>query len=214
MHRNRRLLLPAASVIAVVAVAAPAFAQSPDASGPASSPAASVPAGPAIEVIAGDYHFEGLPTSVPVGTTLTLDNQGAEVHELLIVRKNDGVTQSWDELLALPEEEAFAYVTMVGEMPLFAGPGAKAEGSLVLAQEGDYLAVCFIPQGLTEMPDLSASPDPSASAPAFGPPHAFLGMVQQFTVTPAGTEPGPLPSAAPMGSHGPTGSEAPASVAP
>jgi|GEM_PF-6131932 len=33
-----------------------------------------MPVGPALEVVATDYHFGGLPTTVPVGTTLTLSN--------------------------------------------------------------------------------------------------------------------------------------------
>ena len=40
-------------------------------------------------------------------------NEGAEDHELAIARKNDGVTESFDELLALPEEEAMTKVTFV-----------------------------------------------------------------------------------------------------
>ena len=33
--------------------------------------------------------------------------RGRGLHEIIVVRKNDGVTESFDELLALPEEEAF-----------------------------------------------------------------------------------------------------------
>ena len=198
-----------AAVAMLATLAVPAVAQSPSAAAmpsaaPATSPAASVPVGPAITVVARDYHFEGLPTTIPVGTTISLDNQGQEVHEIIIVRRNDGVTQTWDELLALPEEEAFQYVTMVGQ--LFTGPGTTAEGTIVIGQEGTYLALCFVPQGTTTMPDGSAAPD--ASAPA-GPPHFLLGMIQEFNVTAAGTEPGPLPSAAPAGSMAPGASMAP-----
>ena len=190
---RRSLLSLSATTLLALGLAAPVAAQSP------SAPAASIPAGPAITVVATDYHFGGLPTSVPVGTVLSLDNQGAELHELVLARKNDGVTQSWEELLALPDDQALQYVTLVGDgTPLFAGPGQQAEGTLVLAQEGEYIALCFIPQGMVEVP--TESTDPS-SIPS-GPPHFALGMVQTFTVTAAGTEVGPLPSDMPMGPMG------------
>jgi len=200
---RRSLLTMSGTALLAVAVAAPALAQSPSASA-SMAPAASVPAGPTVAVIATEYHFGGLPTSVPVGTTLTLENQGVELHEMIIARKNDGVTQSFEELLALPNDEALAYVTPME--PLFAAPGEVAEGSIVLTQEGEYIALCFVPQGMAALPDPSASPDP---AWATAPPHFALGMVQTFTVTAAGTEVGPLPSAAPMGSMAPAASTAP-----
>ena len=119
-------------------------------------------------MIAKDYSFNGLPTSVPAGTSLTLTNEGAELHEMIVVRKNDGVTESFDELLALPEEEALTKVTTVGV--LFAAPGETASmgmgatgapsamTSIALGEEGEYFALCFIPQGTTEMPDFAAAP--------------------------------------------------------
>jgi hypothetical protein len=74
--------------------------------------------------------------------------------------------------------------------------------AIALTDEGEYLAICFIPQGTTEMPDFSAEAPPSADAAAAsaapqGPPHFLLGMVQEFTVTAAGSEIGPVPSGAP-----------------
>jgi hypothetical protein len=161
-------------------------------------------------VTGSEYAFGDLPTSVPVGTSLAFMNTGAEAHELLVARKNDGVTESWDELIAMPEEEAFAKVTTLG--PLFANPGETAAfgigptgptpmTALTLEQQGDYIALCFIPQGTTELPDFSAeaaapaSPDASASQAPQGPPHFVLGMRQEFTVTDTDSSPGPIPSA-------------------
>lgn len=192
MIQRRSMLTLAASAILAATVAVPAVAQSPSA--PA---AASIPAGPSIAVVGTDYHFGGLPTTVPVGTVISFENQGAELHEIVVFRKNDDVTQSFEELLQLPDDQALQYVTMVGEMPLFAAPGATAEGTLTIAQEGEYIALCFVPQGFTELPAPDASIDPALMA---APPHFALGMVQTFTVTPAGTEVGPLPSEMPMGS--------------
>jgi hypothetical protein len=168
--------------------------------------------GPVIDVTAVDYAFENLPTSVPSGTSLTLTNGGQELHEMIVVRKNDGVTESFDDLLALPEEEALQKVTTVGV--LFAAPGESASmgigasgapeplTSIALTEEGEYFALCAIPQGTTEMPDFGATPmesgAPAGSMAPQGPPHFVLGMRQAFTVTAAGSSPGPLPSAAPV----------------
>ncbi len=196
IKRRTLIMLPAAAMLAAT-LAGPVTAQSPSAH--AVAPAASVPTGPAITVVAKDYHFEGLPTTVPVGTVLTLDNQGTEVHELIVVRRNDGVTKTWDELLALPGDEADQYVTFIGgPEPLFALPGQTAQGSLVIAQPGDYFALCFVPQGTTSFDTPSMAP--GASAAPQGLPHFMLGMRQTFTGTEAGTTPGPLPSPAPMAS--------------
>lgn len=195
---TRRSLLPIVSAALIAtAIAVPAFAQD-------AAPSGEPPAGPAITVVATEYHFGDLPTTVPAGTVLSFDNQGDEIHELLVARKNDDVTQSWEELIQLPEDEALQYVTFVGDMPLFAGPGEMAEGTLVIPSEGEYIALCFIPQGMTEIPADDADP----SAIPSGPPHFALGMVQTFTATAAGTEPGPLPSEMPM-SGMPEGSPAP-----
>lgn len=200
---------------------APTESTPPAASTGPSTPAES-PAGSSITVEGYDYYFEGLPTSVPVGTSIGFTNAGAEVHMIAVARKNDDTSESWDELLALPEEEALAKVTQVGF--LVAAPGGTAEGSFTLDQEGDYFAACFIPQGTTEMPPTGspapdASGDPAAPADTHpsgapeGVPHFRLGMRQAFTVTAAGTEPGPLPSAMPGASQQPgasMGAESPA----
>ena len=78
MNIRRSLLALSVTALVAAAVAAPAMAQSPA----ASAVAPSLPAGPAITVVAAEYHFGGLPTTVPVGTTLSLSNQGKELHEL------------------------------------------------------------------------------------------------------------------------------------
>jgi hypothetical protein len=167
--------------------------------------------GPLITVTAYEYGFGDLPTSVPAGTSLGLTNIGAELHEMILVRKNDGVTESWDELLAMPEEEAFQKATALG--PLFAAPGETAAigigatgpepmSAITVELEGDYIALCFIPQGMTELPDFSAESGASPAASAAvepapeGPPHFVLGMRQEFTVTSVGSSPGPVPSVA------------------
>jgi uncharacterized cupredoxin-like copper-binding protein len=125
-----------------------------------------------IAVTATNYAFDGLPAEVEAGvTSFELTNDGQDVHELLLVRKNDGVTQSAEELLALPEDEAMSLTTMVGS-PAFAPPGE--EGHMVVDLEpGAYVAACFIPMGMTS----------TDGPPPEGPPHAMQGMVTEFTVS-------------------------------
>ena len=78
-------------------------------------------------VDAADYSFAGLPDEMDAGVvSFELTNGGTEVHEMVLLRKNDGVTESFDELLALPEEEAMEKVTMVG----LAGPVPPGEPAL------------------------------------------------------------------------------------
>jgi uncharacterized cupredoxin-like copper-binding protein len=123
-------------------------------------------------VTASDYAFEGLPADLGAGpTSFELTNEGEELHELVLARKNDGVTLSAEELLALPEEEAMNNVTPVGS-PAFAAPGDS--GYLVVDLEpGDYVGLCFIPVGMTS----------EDAPPPEGPPHAMQGMVAEFTVS-------------------------------
>ena len=45
-------------------------------------------------------------------------------------------------------------------------------------KKGEYIAICFIPQGTTELPDFEAPPPsgaPAASGAPQGPPHFVLG---------------------------------------
>jgi hypothetical protein len=122
-----------------------------------------------IEVTAIDYGFEGLDDTEagPASFEFTNDSD-KEFHELALARKNDGVTETAEELLALPEEEAMEKVTIVGGT--FAEPGDS--GYLVADLEaGDYVAVCFIPVG--------ATPENEEGS---GPPHFTQGMVTEFTV--------------------------------
>ena len=168
-----------------------------------------------LEVEAADYSFKGLPPEVEAGPAIiTFTNVGEEVHEIAMARINNGVTETVAELLELPEEEALSKITPVGGG--FGLPGATTYAVVDLGEPGDYVATCFIPEGLT--PDVMAqmeemesegagepegtSPEetddtspagtegaegttPEGSGPMaeLGPPHALLGMVQEFTVT-------------------------------
>jgi hypothetical protein len=183
-----RLAGPAVAMLALILGEGAALAQSP-----MPQPSGDVaPSGPVTSVVGTEYAFSGLPDNVPAGTTFAFENQGAELHQFLVVRKKEGVTESWDELLALPEAEANSKVTFIGD--LIAGPGKTSPSTFAITEPGDYFAVCFIPQGATHDPTVSfdpmAAPDASMVAPSGEPvggtPHAFLGMRQEYTVTPAG----------------------------
>ena len=209
MSRSRTLALVGAAALLLVS-AAPVVAQ---------DDATTDMDAMSIDVGGVEYAFTGLPTSVPVGTELTFTNNGAELHELVLLRFADGVTESLEELFAMDAEGrdpmAEGLITMVGDgQPLIAIPGQTAEGSLTLEEEGRYLALCFVPSGLDfgTLEELGVDPstlgpdtDPSTLSPeaqAFlaeveaNPTHMEQGMIQELIVTAEGTEVGPMPEAA------------------
>ncbi len=120
-------------------------------------------------VTASDYEFAGLPDTAKAGPTgIKLVNEGKEMHHIVFLRMNDGVTLSADELVALPEAEARTKATVVGET--FAMPG-KSDTAFFDLKPGRYAAVCFIPKG---------SKDGHEGA---GPPHFVEGMIDETTVS-------------------------------
>jgi len=152
------------------------------------------PVGHTIEVVGVEYAYAGLPSSVPVGSSLTFTNAGAEVHELALFRVGDDVTMSLDELLMLEDPVAMGLAEMASELPLLAGAGSVAEGALTIERAGRYVAVCLIPQGLTDASlfdglepddDLADLPIELQELYLTKPPHALLGMVVEFEVTPS-----------------------------
>ena len=142
-----------------------------------------------VDAIASEYQFQGVPSEIPVGPTIfSLENAGEQVHELIVMRINDDVTMSVEELLALPEEEAMSMVTPAAFA--FAFPGTVASSTADLTA-GRYFALCFLPVGAT--PDVLAQLEelgvdgPEDTIPAdagleLGPPHFTEGMLLEFTV--------------------------------
>ena len=129
-----------------------------------------------------EYAFGGLPAELPAGPIIiSLENIGEQVHELILIRVNDDVTLTLDELLALPEEESNTMATPVGF--LFAFPGTAFDTVLDLTP-GRYVALCFLPEGATpEIISQMGGPEDTAPPGAeLGPPHFTLGMVQEITV--------------------------------
>jgi uncharacterized cupredoxin-like copper-binding protein len=128
-----------------------------------------------IEVSGVEYAFENLPTTLDAGrTSFAFTNEGEEVHEMVLFRINDDVTESIEELLALPEEEAFSKATFAGVT--FSAQGGTDTETIELTP-GRYGAVCFLPVGTMDMSELEGEEEPA------GPPHFTAGMVAEFTVT-------------------------------
>ncbi len=117
-------------------------------------------------ITAVDYAFEGVPASLPAGTSsFALVNESeSEEHEMVVVRKADGVDLTWQEIFDLPEEEVETKFEFKGVA--FAPPGGES-GTLMELTPGDYAMVCFIPVGGGEE----------------GPPHFSQGMIAEFAVS-------------------------------
>jgi uncharacterized cupredoxin-like copper-binding protein len=175
---------PAASAAASPAASASASAAAPSDGSPSASASASAPASGSasadITVTAVDFAFENVPAEIPSGATRALTNSGQEVHEMVVVRKLPTTTQSFEELLAMPQDQALGLVQDIGVA--FAEPGATSTEVVTTGEAGDYLMVCFIPAGTTSLPSI----DPASSEmPSLGTgaPHFTLGMLKEFTVT-------------------------------
>lgn len=120
-----------------------------------------------VKVTGVDYAFQGIGSELKAGKTYLAFTNGSthdEPHEIVVIRKKDGVTDSFDQLLALPEEQAMSKVDMVTST--FAMPGGK-NGITTDLKAGDYIAICFIPVGGGEQ----------------GEPHFMHGMKQEFEVS-------------------------------
>jgi hypothetical protein len=133
-----------------------------------------------LDVTTKEYSFEGLPQEVAAGPSLiTMDNQGAEFHEVILFKVNDGVTDTAIDLLSLPDEEFESKMSFAGATM---GPPGEPSMGVARLTPGRYLAVCFLPQGATpEMMEQMDGPDSSLPEGA-GPPHFMAGMVQEFNV--------------------------------
>jgi uncharacterized cupredoxin-like copper-binding protein len=118
-----------------------------------------------VEVKGIDYGFEGVPAEMKAGVTnFSFENvSNREMHEMVIVKKKDGVTESMDELIKMGPA-AFEKVEV--KNVAFAEPGKKG-GAVVDLEAGEYGMVCFIPVGGAEN----------------APPHAVHGMVAEFIVS-------------------------------
>lgn len=125
-----------------------------------------------VDAVTTDYAFGGIAETYESGpVSFEVSNEGKELHEMIVLRINDGVDKSAAEILALPEAEARDSVEMMGMLDPLA-PG-DSDYVVVDLKPGRYIATCFLPKGATSM---------DAMESADGQPHAALGMVQEFTV--------------------------------
>lgn len=126
-------------------------------------------------VTAVEYAFEDTPETLSAGINgFEFDNQGNEVHEMILFRINDDVDETVEELLALPEEEAMTKTRFIGVA--FAAPGGSDTTFLEL-EAGRYAMLCFVPVGTVDMSALEGEEMPE------GQRHFTQGMVAQFEVT-------------------------------
>ncbi len=141
---------------------APAPAAAADSAG--SATAATAPPANVVTFIARDYGFEG-PAQIPAGITLfRLDNQGKELHHMVIARLDEGRT--YDSLLAAMRKPGPPprWMYLAGG-PNASNPGAGSNATMNLIP-GHYAIMCFIPG-------------------ADGVPHMAKGMISPLEVTAA-----------------------------
>jgi len=118
----------------------------------------------AVNIKAIEYAFADAPTTLDAGrVSFALENAGVEEHEMVLFRRNDGVTESLEQIMELGEEEIFSKLTFTGVT--FGGPGSTNYTAMDL-EPGTYFLLCFIPQGGGED----------------GPPHFMGGMQHTLTV--------------------------------
>ena len=127
-----------------------------------------------LEVAASEYAFGGLPEELPAGSVaIAMHNNGEEVHEIVVLRKLEETTESWDEVLALPEDEMMSKAEFVG---VAFAPVPDSVGVLTAdLVPGEYIALCFIPEGSVAGAEGSTPPEAM--------PHFMHGMRHEFTVT-------------------------------
>jgi hypothetical protein len=115
-----------------------------------------------------DYAFGGAkPTYAPGAIRFQFVNKGKEDHEMVIVKKKPGTTESFDQLLKLPESQTRSKVQFLGSAE--GGPGTTNYLAASLTK-GDYLMLCSITKGTT------------SGKEGKGPPHFVLGMKSEFSV--------------------------------
>ncbi len=142
---------------------------------------------PKVEIGLVDYSFEDVPSSVPVGTPLSITNSSTtELHELVAVLLPADETRSVEELIALPQEELGALVGGEPAAVIIAPPGEAGipvVGDGTLSEPGRYLLLCSIPLG-ADPGEYMAAAQTSSGPPQVdgGPPHFTAGMFAELEV--------------------------------
>jgi hypothetical protein len=184
--RVPRLVAP----MIVAALVLAACGDDEDDSAPVTEPPVEEPAGAAVEVVAFDYGYNGIPDTVEAGTVFTLVNTApAELHEFVALRLPDDETRPVSELVTLPIEELGAILAVDPAAVLLALPDGgemiPAVGDGTLTEPGRYAIICMIPEGADPQGYLDAAAASQGGPPEVegGPPHIALGMFAEVTVT-------------------------------
>lgn len=125
--------------------------------------AASSDAPPVVTFVGSDYAFEG-PSEIPAGMTeLVIQNEGAELHQIQLIKLDEGKTlEDVGAFMATGSMTPPEWVQLVGG-PNAAMPG-QSTSAYVDLEPGAYVMTCDIPN-------------------AEGVLHTELGMLGSFTVT-------------------------------
>lgn len=117
-----------------------------------------------VDVRAIEYVYKGAPETLQAGRVgFAMKNEGVEEHEMVLFKRAEGVTESLDELLELPEEEMGAKLAFTGVT--FGAPKTTNYVAVDL-EPGTYFLICFIPQAGND-----------------GPPHFMAGMKETIVVS-------------------------------
>jgi hypothetical protein len=129
---------------------------------------------PVIDVTATDYAFDGIPADAEAGKTLIrITNDGAEYHEVVLQRVQQGETRSVEDILALPEgQDLLDYLSSA------VAPPGLGSWTVVDLPAGRYAAMCLIPTGATTADALQ-----SGQADDTAEPHTMQGMFAEMQVT-------------------------------
>jgi hypothetical protein len=123
-------------------------------------------------ITAKEYEYDGGTAAIKAGAVrVQLTNGGTQLHEMVLLRRNDGVTQSFKDLLALGDA-AQSKAKFINATVSEQGKASYLSGTLT---PGSYAMVCFIPDGTTSFAQLQGGS-------SGGAPHFTKGMIREFTV--------------------------------
>jgi len=137
-------------------------------------------------VTATDFAFDGLPSTMAAGSTITLSNESSvELHEFVAIPLPDSETRTAEEIIGDPEGLRAYFPTV--EAVIIAPPesdGMAVVGTGELSTAGRYLIICAIPTGVNPDEYLAASAESEEGPPDVGdgPPHFVHGMWAEITV--------------------------------
>jgi plastocyanin len=183
----RRRNAIAATLATAILVAACSSIDDSSQDQPAPEPTTTAVASAAVDVVAIDYAYVGLPSEIDAGTTIRLTNEsGSELHEFVAIRLPDDEARPVAELMQLPPDELAAFFPLV-ETVILAPPGAEGfavEGTGVLTEPGRYAIICAIPTGADPDEYMAAAAESEGGPPevAGGPPHIAHGMFAEVVV--------------------------------